>query len=121
MDKGIAFRSDEAEDEVALPQLLHHNASRRTGLGKMQFVLQIGFDQVRKSWAVNQIALQALRSGLHVGGDAAENIGFLTHADFHAHPRKILQCPLGIPLVQQQSGSLGIKISPVTRQFLVAI
>ena len=108
MHKGVAVRAHEAEDEVAPPQLLHNRSGRGAGLGEMQFLLQIALDQAGERRAVNQVPLQPAGSGLHVRGDAAEDVGLLPQADLGAHPRKVHQRALGVPLVQQHARPLGV-------------
>ena len=121
MHKGVAVRADEAEDEVALPQLLDNRPSRSSGQGEVQFILQVGLNQVGQRRAINQVAFQPAGSSLHVRGDAAEDVSFLPQADLGAHSRKALQSAFGVPLVQQHTRRLGVQISPVPRQFLVPV
>ena len=56
-----------------------------------------------------------------MGGDAAEEVGFLPQADISTHARECLQGAFGVPLVQQHTGGLGVEVSAVARQFLVAV
>ena len=44
MHKGVTVRTNEAEDEVSLPQLLDNRPGRSAGLFEMQLIAQIVLD-----------------------------------------------------------------------------
>ncbi len=75
MHKGVTIRSDETEDEVAQPQVIHHRTSRGASLAEMQLLTQIVLDDSGQPRAVYQVPLQTARSGLHVESYATQDFG----------------------------------------------
>ena len=89
MDEAVAVRADEAEDEVALPQMLDHDSRGGSRLREVQVGVQVVLDEAGQRLAVDHVSLQTAGTGLHEGRDATQQVVLFSPADVGAQAGKL--------------------------------